>query len=160
MAPETAEVMETRRSEASTERYITLCATGKRPVPGVDPGHRPSLSRGTSNWKPSGKLPWELEKLTGNLQVVLAVAHSGGEGQPFLGAEHQHRPGAVLGVTHRDGRVRDRDLDACGLAVAVGAFAPCGGRDVGGVHCPSSFAAWRMRFLEAGPSSDEPMMPV
>src|SRR5216683_6806047 len=71
MAPETAEVMETRRSEASTERYITLCATGKRPVPGVDPGHRPSLSRGTSNWKPSGKLPWELEKLTGNLQSNL-----------------------------------------------------------------------------------------
>src|SRR5712692_10269203 len=121
MAPETAEVMETRRSEASTERYITLCATGKRPVPGVDPGHRPSLSRGTSNWKPSGKLPWELEKLTGNLHlraaaptapvpdsllgVDVVVLDALGERLPLGPGEGQDWVGRVLAVAYLDGAV-------------------------------------------------------
>src|ERR1700678_3720306 len=55
----------------------------------------------SSNWKPSGRLAWELEGFTGNLHADAAGFQAVHEQLPHLEWEDQHRTIWVLGVPHR-----------------------------------------------------------
>ena len=59
--------------------------------------------RETSNWKSSGKLHWELDKFTGNLQLGCRLPDRRGERSPCVSGEREHGAAAVGGVADQHG---------------------------------------------------------
>ena len=57
----------------------------------------------SSNWTSSGKLGWELDKFTGNLQRRRGLPDRRRERSPCVSCESEHRAVAVGGVADQHG---------------------------------------------------------